>query len=155
MQFYLYDIAALDQWDIREDGQYGNPERIESFWIVDQYERFFIRVDEVLAGFVLTSHKFADGNARIHVVSEFFVLRRYRRTGVGRIIATRLFEEVDGTWEILVMRSNTPAQKFWATIISDHIGKGHREFTVSQDKDDEVVFRFNAAEFRGSPSVSS
>lgn len=154
MQFYLYDIAALDQWDIREDGEYGNPERIECFWVDDQYERFLIRVDGILAGFVLTSQKLTDGGARLHVVSEFFVLRRYRRAGVGRIIANRLFNEVGGTWEISIMRSNTPAQEFWATIISDHIGSGHCDFTVSQDTNDDAVFRFSTAELRDSPSVS-
>ncbi len=155
MQFYLYDIAALDHWDIRQDGEYGNPERIESFWVDGQYERFIIQVEGILAGFVLTSHKFTDDNIRINLVSEFFVLRRYRRTGVGRKIATRLFEEVGETWEISVMRSNTPAQEFWARIVSDHIGRSFREFTVSQDTDNDVIFRFNSAEFRGFSSVFS
>lgn len=142
MQFYLYDIASLDHWDLREDGAYGNPERIESFWVEKDYDRFLIRVDGVLAGFAITSRS---PDAAIHVINEFFVLRRYRRSGVGRAVARRLFEGHDGTWYLTVMRANVPAQDFWASVISDLTGKDRCEFTVSQETDEDIAFRFSTA----------
>lgn len=143
MQLYLYDIASLDQWDIGADGFYGNPERIESFWVDGNYDKFLIKVDGVLAGFALTSRASGEGDERIHVISEFFILRRYRRAGVGRIVATRLFESFGGTWELSVMAGNVPAQEFWADIVCNLTGKKRDEFTVNPSPQDEVVFRFN------------
>lgn len=143
MQFYLYDIASLDHWDMRVDGTYGNPQRIESFWVEVDYDRFLIRVDGVLAGFALTSRSSDDAEGSPHVVNEFFVLRRYRRSGVGRTVARRLFEGHDGTWHLKIMRANVPAQEFWASVIADFTGKERCEFTVSQDSDEDVAFRFS------------
>lgn len=143
MQLYLYDIASLDQWDIGEDGFYGNPERIESFWVDGNYDKFLIKVDGILAGFALNSRTTGDGGELIHVISEFFILRRYRRTGVGRTAATRLFGNFHGTWELSVMATNTPAQEFWAKVIGDLSGKERCQFTVSPCPDDQVVFRFS------------
>jgi hypothetical protein len=53
MQLYLYDFAAIDDWPIADDGRYGNAATIESFWKDPQMSSFFVRVDGVLAGFVL------------------------------------------------------------------------------------------------------
>lgn len=145
MQFYLYDIASLDHWDMRGDGTYGNPQRIESFWVEEDYDRFLIRVDGVLAGFVLTSRTSDDADGSPHVVNEFFVLRRYRRAGVGRTVARRLFEGHEGTWFLTVMRANVPAQDFWASVIADLTGRERCDFTVSQETDEDVAFRFSTA----------
>jgi predicted acetyltransferase len=145
MQFYLYDIASLDQWDIGPDGLYGNPQRIESFWDDGRYDKFLIKVDGILAGFAFTSSAADESNESAHVIQEFFVLRRYRRAGVGRIVATRLFENSCGTWKVSVMASNAPAQGFWARIIGDFTGKEPCEFTVSPSPEDQVLFRFSAA----------
>lgn len=145
MQFYLYDIASLDHWDLRPDGSYGNPERIESFWVEEDYDRFLIRVDGFLAGFALTSRTSDDADGSPQVMNEFFVLRRYRRTGVGRAVARRLFEGHEGTWYLTVMRANVLAQDFWASVISDLTGKERCEFTVSQDTDEDIIFRFSTA----------
>lgn len=64
MQFYLYDIASLDHWDIGADGFYGNPQRIESFWDQGRYDKLLIKVDGILAGFALTTSA-SDGSGRV------------------------------------------------------------------------------------------
>ncbi|SRR6266849_1228731 len=50
-------------------------------------------------------------------VSEFFVLRRYRRNGIGRRAAFALFDQFGGKWEIAELPSNTPAISFWRRVI--------------------------------------
>src|SRR5436309_2459316 len=87
MQLYLYDFAAIDDWAIADDGRYGNAATIESFWKDPQMTSFFVRVDGVLAGFVLVracAHFAGEGTRDI---SEFFILRRHRRRGVGAEVA--------------------------------------------------------------------
>lgn len=142
MQFYLYDIASLDHWDIGADGFYGNPQRIESFWDKGRYDKFLIKVDGTLAGFALTTSTSDGSEESPHEVQELFVLRRYRRAGVGRMVASRLFENFAGIWQVSVMASNTPAQEFWARVIKDLTGEDPCEFTVNPSPEDQVMFRF-------------
>src|SRR2546428_4538161 len=113
MQLYLYDFAAIDDWAIGDDGLYGNAATIESFWNDPKMTSFFVRVDSVLAGFVLVREGayFAGGGTRD--ISEFFILRRHRRRGVGTETARRVFDKFRGKWEVTQLTSNVEAQAFW------------------------------------------
>src|SRR4030095_8700708 len=83
MQLYLYDFAAIDDCAIAADGRYGNATTIESFWKDPQMTSFFVRVDGVLAGFVLVRDGAYFAGAGTRDISEFFILRRPRRLRVG------------------------------------------------------------------------
>jgi predicted acetyltransferase len=100
MQLYLYDLASAEGWDISADGTYGNAARIETFWTEAGRESLLIRADGRLAGFVLTRKGtyFSGGDAR--EISEFFVLRKYRRRGSGGGRRSRSWRLVpgDGKW---------------------------------------------------------
>src|SRR5258708_3556059 len=98
MQLYRYDLASAEGWDIRDDGTYGNAARIETFWTEAGRASFLIRVDGRLAGFVLTRNgtHFSGDDAR--EISEFFVLRKDRRRGVGRRAAVKGLEAFPGGW---------------------------------------------------------
>ena len=83
MQLYLYEIGSDDGWDIGADGLYGNAERIEAFWSEPGRRTFLIRVEGALAGFALVNERAWFAGPGTREISEFFVLRRYRRRGVG------------------------------------------------------------------------
>jgi predicted acetyltransferase len=117
MQLYLYDIGSLDGWDVGPDGLFGNAERIERFWTEPGRHAFLIRADGVLAGFALVRDEAWFAGAGTREVSEFFVLRRHRRRGVGERAARRLFDTFPGRWEVVQMVSNAPAQAFWLAVI--------------------------------------
>jgi predicted acetyltransferase len=143
MQLYLYDLGSLDGWDIANDGTYGNPDRIETFWMDADRQRYLVRVNGKLSGFVLTRAGTYFSGDETHEVSEFFILRKYRRSSVGRIMADRIFDGFTGTWEIAVMKSNLPAQHFWRAVIADYTGGDYEEFSSRHGDTDFVVFRLN------------
>ncbi len=122
MQLYLYEIGSADGWDISRDGLYGNAERIERFWTEPGRHSFLIRLDGVLAGFALVRDEAWFAGAGTREISEFFVLRRYRRRGVGEGVATRLFDRFPGRWEVVQMASNVDAQLFWRSVIARYTG---------------------------------
>ena len=122
MQLYLYEIGSDDGWDIGADGLYGNAERIERFWSEPGCHAFLIRVAGVLAGFALVNDRAWFAGAGTREINEFFVLRRYRRRGVGACVATRLFDRFPGRWEVVQMASNTGAQAFWRVVIARYTG---------------------------------
>jgi predicted acetyltransferase len=120
MQLYLYDLGTIDGWDISSDGRFGNARSIERFWTQRGRRAFFIRVGRVLAGFALIHNRAHFAGAGTHEISEFFVLRKYRRQGVGRRAATRLFDMFPGSWEVAELASNVGAQAFWREVIAGY-----------------------------------
>src|SRR5438067_7903735 len=96
MQLYLYDLGTIDGWDIGDDGLYGIEARIEGFWTDPNRRSFLVRVDGKLAGFALVrdgAHFAGDGTREI---SEFLILRRYRRRGRGRARGPTRLRHVPG-----------------------------------------------------------
>jgi predicted acetyltransferase len=122
MQLYLYDFATIARWDIGGDGLYGNAERIEGFWTDPGMSAFLIRADGALAGFALVRERAYFAGAGTRDISEFFVLRRHRKRGVGERAARRLFDLFPGRWEVAELASNAEAQAFWRRVIDRYTG---------------------------------
>jgi predicted acetyltransferase len=53
-------------------------------------------------------------------MGEFFIARQYRRLGFGKSVATALFDNFGGFWEVREMPTNGPAQAFWRSVIADY-----------------------------------
>ena len=127
MQLYLYDFAAIDDWAIADDGRYGNAATIESFWKDPQMTSFFVRVDGVLAGFVLVRDGAYFAGEGTRDISEFFILRRHRRRGLGTEVARRVFDRYPGKWEVTQLTRNVDAQAFWRRVIGAYTGDRYEE----------------------------
>ncbi|WP_342435685.1 hypothetical protein NSS79_18810 [Paenibacillus sp. FSL L8-0436] len=70
-------------------------------------------------------------------MTEFFVMQKYRRSGVGTWAAHRLFDMFPCDWKISQIRANTPARNFRHRVIGSYTG-------------DEFKERFNSR--KGNPS---
>ena len=118
MQLYLYDFSEFTGDDLDAEGLY-DPGYLDRYW--EEYGRypFLIRVQGKLAGFVLVnSHQVLPGSG--HSIAEFFVMKKYRRQGVGRLAAFRIFDRFEGKWEVHEIPENLPAQAFWRLIIDEY-----------------------------------
>lgn len=143
MQLYLYDLAAAGGWDVRDDGTFGDAAGIEALWTEPGRTSFLIRVDGKLGGFVLIRKGTLWSGADAHEIGELFVLRRYRRRGVGRRAAVRVFDALPGVWEVAQMHAHVEAQAFWRSVIRDYTGDRFEEFCASNQTVDLVVQRFD------------
>lgn len=63
------------------------------------------------------------GDEAVWDMAEFFVLRGYRRRGIGTRIAHEVWRRFPGQWEVRVMHSNVSAHHFWAHAISIFAGE--------------------------------
>jgi predicted acetyltransferase len=54
----------------------------------------------------------------VREISEFFVLRKYRRRGVGTYVARRFFSRFPGRWEVAQLAWNVGARRFWRRLIT-------------------------------------
>ena len=55
-------------------------------------------------------------------VAEFFVMRRYRRSGVGRRAAFLIWKHFPGTWTVRVSEGNPGALEFWSDVVGEFTG---------------------------------
>jgi predicted acetyltransferase len=55
-------------------------------------------------------------------VSEFFVMRKYRRQGIGKQVAATVFDMFSGKWEIFQHEANIPSYRFWESVVQEYTG---------------------------------
>jgi predicted acetyltransferase len=120
LQPYLHDFSEIDGAEVNEHGLYEyEHEYADLYWSEPGRHGFIVRADGKLAGFVLVREGLGD---EPHYIAEFFVMRKYRRQGVGRIVAHRVFGMFPGRWRIEQAPANTAAQAFWRRVIGEYTG---------------------------------
>jgi predicted acetyltransferase len=120
MSLYVYEFSDLMGLDVEEDGSFNLPE-LTCYWRDPWRHPFLLRVGGKLAGFALVHQRSRlTGAEGTHDMAEFFVLRRYRRQGVGEQAARALFARFRGPWEIRERAANVPAIAFWRRVIERH-----------------------------------
>ena len=120
MQFYIYDFSEFAGYDVEEDGLFAAYPFLEEYWKEkDQKFPYIIKKEEKYAGFVLI--KFIESEKRNYFsIAEFFIMKKYRREGIGKAIAKQIFNLHKGQWEVYQKESNKPAQLFWNKIIDEY-----------------------------------
>lgn len=119
LELYAHDFSEFHSLQIGEDGRFGYGS-LSLYWSEPDRHPFFIRADGKLAGLALVKKGSAlSGDQTVWDMAEFFVLRGYRRLGIGTLAAQQVWRRFPGPWEVRVMQSNPSAQLFWARAISD------------------------------------
>jgi predicted acetyltransferase len=87
----------------------------------ERLRRLLAKASDSVAGFALIGSA-AEwlGDTGAHDVHEFFVLRRFRRSGFGQSMAIFVWDESPGEWLVRVLEANAPAVRFWQTVISSY-----------------------------------
>jgi predicted acetyltransferase len=124
LELYQYDFTQFEPNDISDHGLYGYS-YLDNYWTEDGRYPFFIRVDGKLAGFVLVRSS-NEGSE----IAEFFVLKKFRRQGIGRVVAFRVFDSFPGHWHVSQDACNIPGKEFWRSVIADYTsGQFTEKFT--------------------------
>lgn len=134
IELYKHDFSDFtpfeEQEDVDESGRFGY-KYLDSYWIEPNRHPFIIRVDGRIAGFVFVNLDHEEGELpNTHGISEFFVMRKYRRRGIGESVAHQLFDMFPGRWQVGQVWGNIPAQTFWRKVINGYT-KGN--YTESQN----------------------
>jgi predicted acetyltransferase len=121
LQLYIHDLSAVfPDVAMGPDGRFGYPE-LPLYWAEPERRfPFLIRCDDHVAGFILaTRGSPVSDDPETFDVAEFFVLRRYRRTGVGRRAASLLWSRFAGRWTVRVTEANPAALAFWEDVVNE------------------------------------
>ena len=89
-QFYAYESSDWEQEDVEVDGRfYIHEEHLARYWSEPEWSANLILVDGFIAGFVLIEGSELPGIDALEL-ADVFVLKKYRRQGVGRTVVTRV-----------------------------------------------------------------
>jgi len=118
LQFYIYDFTEYTSASILENGLYNTMPDLDSYWNnADKNHPYLIKVNGEIAGFILT--KELEETRKYNYLAHFFILRKFRRSGIGRKAAEHVLKNSKGEWELYQLENNIPAQKFWDRIIEE------------------------------------
>ncbi|CAG0927391.1 hypothetical protein TFLX_00430 [Thermoflexales bacterium] len=134
-ELYCHDFSAMTQADLGEDGYWTGDDFLDPW--PDDLHIYLIRVDQQWAGFAwIAFGSYADPQSASagFLMDEFFVLRKYRRRGVGEWAAAWLFNHYPGQWEVGEIPENAEAQRFWRTIIDRYTDGQYREVNVNNER---------------------
>ncbi len=76
-------------------------------------------------------------------MEQFFILKRYRRSGFGRALAEFVFLRHPGPWEIGQIVGNATAYSFWRKVIGEVTAGQFTELQVTEGWWQGVVQQFN------------
>ena len=126
LQLYEYDFSEYGGIDVDATGAFATVDTA-TIWQPDDHV-FLIQVDDKLAGFAFVSrHQSYIGDGRSLLLSEFFVMRKYRRRGIGEHVARRLFDQFPGRWELGTPSRNTAAHAFWRAVLGRYTNGRYKE----------------------------
>jgi len=150
LELYAHDFSEFHDIDLGADGRFGYP-HLPLYWSEPNRRPFLVRVNCELAGLVLVQRGLELSHDEIvWDMAEFFVVRRYRRCGVGTHVAHQVWRDVPGRWEVRVMEAN-PAHSFWAHAISTFTGEKILSAQVENHGKLWRVFAFESRPVRHAP----
>jgi predicted acetyltransferase len=144
LELYVHDFSEFLKVKIRADGRFGY-ESLPLYWSEPGRQAFLVRVDGSLAGLALVKRgSELSGDESAWDMGEFFVLRAYRRHGIGTQIAHEVWRRFPGNWEVRVMQANVSAELFWAHAISEYMGEVVHPVCVEKDGECWHLFSFES-----------
>ena len=118
MQLCMHDYSEFDRFEIGSDGKF-NYHWFDAYFKEAHRYPYFIRVGGQLGGFVMVRESNGEEDWDFQI-AEFFILRRYRRTGIGRDAARKTLSLLSGKWSVSFDDANTPAVYFWRAVAGEY-----------------------------------
>jgi predicted acetyltransferase len=144
LELYAHDFSEIVDLAIGDDGRFGYAS-LPLYWSEPSRHPFLIRIDGQLAGFALVKQgSELSGNQAAWDMAEFFILRGYRRRGIGAHAAHRVWKRFPGHWEVRVMNVNASALHFWANAAAAFTGHSVNPHSIDHNGKRWSLFSFES-----------
>lgn len=144
LELYAHDFSEFLDIELGSDGRFGY-QSLPLYWTEPNRHPFLARVDGSLAGFVLVRRgSEVSGEDSVWDMAEFFVVRGFRRRGIGTDLAHEVWRRFPGSWEVRVMESNQAAHPFWERAVSAFVGEAVSGNLVEKGSKRWRVFSFES-----------
>ncbi|MDJ0616060.1 MAG: GNAT family N-acetyltransferase [Calothrix sp. MO_192.B10] len=118
LELHQHDISPFSKTDLNVHGEFSYT-YLDHYWVEDGRYPYLAKSAGKLVGFALVNtHKYLPDSQ--YSMAEFFVMKRYRRQGIGKALALHVFDQHRGMWEVCQLPGHTEAVAFWKRIISDY-----------------------------------
>jgi predicted acetyltransferase len=144
LELYAHDFSEFHRVELGPDGRFGY-KSLPLYWSEPGRHPFLVKVDGKLAGFALVKRGSEISGNDVWDMAEFFVVRAYRRQGVGTQIAREVWKRFPGTWEVRVLQANLAALSFWAHAIATLTGEVIHPVSVEKDSERWQIFSFESS----------
>lgn len=107
---------------------------------------YLIYSNETPAGFALVAKPPYTSEDCDFYLSEFFVMRSFRGSGIAGIAAQEVFNRHIGNWQLQTNPTyeNLRAQQFWRKTLQEYIGASYQNISIETPDDGlKMVFTFN------------
>jgi len=139
IELYEYDFSEYENSDVSSLGLYGYT-YLDYYWNEERRFPYFIKVDGILAGFVLVcDYCYVSKDKDTLCMGEFFVMKKYRRSGIGKYVAKKVFKMHPSKWELTVHPNNPTSQIFWESVIQEIVGTDFMKYLDVEDVYDDVL----------------
>ncbi|MBP7402067.1 MAG: GNAT family N-acetyltransferase [Clostridia bacterium] len=122
---YAYEFSQYNGLDVNPLGLYGF-KYLDHYWTQAGCFPFFIKVDARLAGLILVNNYPEDADETDYTMSEFFVMHKYRKQGVGRYAASFVFDRFKGCWQLKRHPKNLASVRFWDSVVTQYTHGDYR-----------------------------
>ena len=141
LELYQHDRSDVWDQDIDEHGEYGYS--LDRYWSDSDHRPYVILVESKFAGLALVNGEVKVPGGR-YWLEQYFIIKKYRRRGLGSAAATRLFNSLPGQWQVGQMPLNLPAQAFLRVTINGYTNGNYRESEIKSGSWRGVLQEFSS-----------
>lgn len=148
MQYYQYDTTEYNNDDPSSFGLFDY-KYLDHYWTdygkeIEGRVAYIIKISDSLAGFVLVNnYSVFNKDSNTKTIAEFFIMRKWRKKGIGKDIAFRILDTHEGLWEVKQEKENIIAQKFWESVVNQYTDGRYRKHESHQPEWDGPIIYFN------------
>ena len=132
LEKYDYEFSQYNEMDINDIGLYGY-DYLDCYWTEEKRFSFFIRVDGKLAGFAMINDYPTMKMELDYYMSEFFILYKYRKQGIGKYAVKYLFGKFKRKWQLIYHPKNEISKVFWNNVINEYTDGKFEIITNSEE----------------------
>ena len=126
LEKYDYEFSQYNNRDVNKLGLYGY-DYLDNYWTEKNRWAFFIVVNDHLAGFIMVNdYPEVQDEKTDYTLAEFFIMLKYRRCGIGKYAAYKVFDMFKGRWQLKRHPKNIASIYFWDKVIKDYTKGNYR-----------------------------
>ena len=115
-QLYCYDSTDWDPEDVGVSGFYALDDGYFSqYWTVPGWSAHILKMANNIVGFLLIERSDVPG-VNAPEFADLFILKKYRRQGIGKEVVQRVVVTSGQPWVITVFDDDTAAKAFWSNV---------------------------------------
>jgi predicted acetyltransferase len=119
LEKYNYEFSQYNTVDVNNLGLFGY-DYLDNYWTEQNRFPFFIKVDTKLAGFIMVNDYPEIKLDTNYTLSEFFIMYKYRRHGIGAYAVKYILDKFNGKWQLQFHPKNKISEKFWIKTINEY-----------------------------------